>query len=95
MGYNGHATSPYEPDWDAPWNYRFGALPNNARCGTCRHWAGQCLNHFGRCFSPENDGEVKRAEDRCMAWQQARGEEMRINEAIAFWESRSVLANSR
>lgn len=88
MGYNGHATSPYEPDWDAPWNYQFGTLPNHARCGTCRHWCGLCLN-------PEKDGQVTRSEDRCMAWQQARDHEIRVNEAIAFWESRSVMTRSK
>jgi len=77
-----------EPDWDAPWHCNNVTLPNHARCETCRHWCGQCLN-------PEAENRVTRAEDRCMAWQQARDHEMHVNEAIAFWEARSAIANSR
>ena len=71
-----------EPDWENRWNHTFELLPTDARCGTCRHWCGQCL-------SPEVGGPIKRSEDRCGAWQVARAHEAHVNEVIALWESQS------
>ena len=67
-----------EPDWDAPWHCDNVTLPVFARCETCEHWAGICLD--------ENTvNRVTRAEDRCMAWQQARAHREHVERAEASW----------
>ena len=71
-----------EPDHDAAWRHVYELLPTHARCETCRHWAWKCM-------SEENNGEAKRAEDRCEAWQVARDHEIHVNEVLALWDSQS------
>jgi len=77
-----------EPDHDAPHHHVYELLPAHARCETCRHWCGQCL-------SPEVGGPVKRAEDRCEAWQVARDHEVYVNERVALWDSQSWIMRQR
>ena len=49
-----------EPDWDAPYHQRADLLPTIARCSTCLYWCGACGLDTSR---------MRRAEDRCAAWQ--------------------------
>jgi len=67
-----------EPDWDAPWHCGGVTLPNHARCETCSKWAGVCLD-------PNTGSRITRAEDRCMAWQQAAAHRERVASAEASW----------
>jgi len=74
-----------EPDWENPWNRTRELLPVNARCETCRHWCGH-HHQRGQCLSPEVGGPVKRAEDRCGAWQVARAHEVIVARAEGSWK---------
>ncbi len=49
-----------EPDWDAPYRRPADLLPTHARCGSCLYWFGACGLDTRR---------MRRAEDRCDAWQ--------------------------
>ena len=58
MGYNGKDSSPYEPDFDAPWNQR-RAETSPKRCEICLYWCGIC---------GLDTRKVTRAEDVCRSF---------------------------